>query len=347
VHLKNLSIQGSGASSTFTSCANNYVGVYFHDASGHLGKVRVTGMTLPPGLAGCKVGLGVYVASDSGQTSSVGMLDMGISSYQRSGVTCDDPGTTCTIAASKITGSGPTSQISQNGVQLFGASGIISNVRVLNNIFTGGGAGNEATGVRLLNAGTVTVTDSVSKSNDIGFYAAEIPAEGLVPLTTGTWTIRNNRALLSTDRVPGGAHGYGDGFVFDGTSNTVEVMDNTARGDAESGFALYGATGVDVLSNTATLDHDGIYVGGPGTAVAASAGNIIKGNVAQFDHDDGILADVTTTESGNTFTANGSRSNAVTQDVDLSTGAGTAGTANTWTANKCHGGPSSSPKGLC
>ena len=347
VHLKNLSIQGSGASSTFTSCANNYVGVYFHDASGHLGKVRVTGMTLPPGLAGCKVGLGVYVASDSGQTSSVGMLDMGISSYQRSGVTCDDPGTTCTIAASKITGSGPTSQISQNGVQLFGASGTISNVRVLNNIFTGGGAGNEATGVRLLNAGTVTVTDSLSKSNDIGFYAAEIPADGLVPPTTGTWTIRNNRALLSTDRVPGGAHGYGDGFVFDGTSNTVVVMDNTARGDAESGFALYGATGVDLVSNTATLDHDGIYVGGPGTAVAGSSGNTIKGNVAQFDHHDGILADVTTTESGNTFTANGSRSNTVTQDVDLSTGAGTAGTANTWTANKCHGGPSSSPKGLC
>jgi hypothetical protein len=33
--------------------------------------------------------------------------------------------------------------------------------------------------------------------------------------------------------------------------------------------------------------------------------------------------------------------------VDLSTGFGTAGTANTWTANKCRRGTHSSPPGLC
>jgi hypothetical protein len=347
VHLKNLSIQGSGASSTFASCADNYVGVYFHDASGHLGRVRLSGIELPPGLAGCKDGLGVYVASDSGSTSAVDMLDMGIGSYQQSGIACDDAGTTCNISATKITGSGTASQVSQSGIQVFGASGEISNVRVLNNTYAGGGAGNEATGVRLLNAGTVTVKDSLSKSNDIGIYAAEIPADGLVPPTTGTWTIKHNRTLLATDHVPGGAHGYGDGIVIDSTSNAVDVIENSARSDAESGIALYGTTGVDLGFNTAVLDQDGIYVGGPGTAATSSSGNVIGGNVAQANHHDGILADVVTTESGNTFTANWSRSNVSTQIVDLSTGAGTLGTANTWNANRCRRGTHSSPRDLC
>jgi hypothetical protein len=347
VHLKNLTIQGSGASSTFTSCADNYVGVYVHDASAHLGRVRVTGVQLPAGLSGCKDGTAVYVASGSGNTSTVDMLDMGVSSYQQNGIACDDSGTTCTIETSKVTGSGPTGSISQNGIQFFGSSGEISNVRVLSNTFTGGGAGNEATGVRLLNAGTVTVKDSLSKANDIGIYAAEIPADGLVPPVTGTWTIKNNRTLLSTDRVPGGANGYGDGIAVDSTSNVVDVTGNGARGDAESGIALYGTTGADVLLNTAVLDHDGVYVGGPGTAVGHSSANTVSGNNALVNHHYGILADVTTTESGNTFNDNAARSNSSQQVVDLSTGFGTAGTANTWTANKCRRGTHSSPPGLC
>jgi hypothetical protein len=347
VHLKNLTIQGSGASSTFTTCADNYVGVYFHDASGHLGRVRVNGISLPPSLSGCKDGLGVYVASDLGKTSSVDMLDMGVNAYQQSGIACDDSGTTCNVSASRITGGGVTSQISQNGIQVFGASGEVSNVRVLNNTHAGGGVGNEATGVRLLNAGTVTVKDSLFKSNDIGIYAAEIPADGLVPPTTGTWTIKNNRALLATDHVPGGAHGYGDGIAIDSTSNGVDVTGNSARGDAESGIALYGTTGVHVLLNTSVLDHDGIYVGGPGTAVGQSSGNVVSGNTVVLNHHDGVLADVVTTESGNTFNDNSAKSNSVTQFVDRSTGAGSFGTGNTWTANRCRGGPRSSPPGLC
>jgi hypothetical protein len=33
--------------------------------------------------------------------------------------------------------------------------------------------------------------------------------------------------------------------------------------------------------------------------------------------------------------------------VDLSTGAGTLGTANTWNANRCRSGTHSSPRDLC
>jgi hypothetical protein len=125
------------------------------------------------------------------------------------------------------------------------------------------------------------------------------------------------------------------------------VTGNGARGDAESGIALYGTTGADVLLNTAVVNHDGIYVGGPGTVVGHSSANIVNGNNVLLNHHDGILADTVTTDSGNTFNDNRARSNAVEQVVDASIGAGTAGTANTWTANKCRHGAHSSPPGLC
>jgi parallel beta-helix repeat protein len=347
VTIKHLTIDGSAASSTFTSCADNFVGVYFHDASGHLGGVRVTGIELPTSLRSCKDGVGVYVDSDPGNSSTVFLLYMQISAYQQNGIACDDPGTTCTIATSRITGNGPSSLVSQNGVQVFGASASINNIRILNNTNSAGGAGKQAMGLRLLNAATVTVKDSLIKGNDVDIYAGEVPADGLVPPRTGPWTISNNRTMVATDHVSGGESGYGDGIAIDSTSNAVYVTGNTARGNAESGIALYGADHVQVLTNTVTLNLDGIYVGGPGTAVGASSSDLVGYNVAMINHRDGILAGARTTESGNTFTGNASRFNVADQAVDLSTGSGTAGTANSWGMNHCRGGPTGSPAKIC
>src|ERR1700681_1338502 len=90
VHLKNLTIDGSGASSTSTSCAQNYVGVYFHDSSGHLGSVRITGIQLPVSHSTCKDGYAVYVATDSASKAAVNIMNVQISSYQQNGITWDD-----------------------------------------------------------------------------------------------------------------------------------------------------------------------------------------------------------------------------------------------------------------
>jgi hypothetical protein len=267
--------------------------------------------------------------------------------YKQKGITCDDAGTTCSITTSRITGDGPTSAVSQNGVQVFGASASINTIRVLSNTYTGGGAGHQGMGLRLLNAGTVTVKNSLSRENDIDIYAGEVPADGHVPPTTGTWTLLNNRAMLATDAVPGGASGYGDGIVVDSTSNTVNLTRNNTRGNAEYGIALYGTTDVTATSNNEMVNKTGLYVGGPGTAVTTSTGNTILHDVAQLNHQWGILADLVARDSGNTFTSNASRFNRTVQIVDRSTGGGTAGTANTWTTNRCRGGPPSNPAGLC
>ena len=99
------------------------------------------------------------------------------------------------------------------------------------------------------------------------------------------------------------------------------------------------------LTYDAHGNYDGIYVGGPGTAVASSTRNIMTRNRAVFERNDGILAGVTTTESGNTFSRNVLH-NDVREAQDLSAGHGTAGTANTWTGNRCHTLPVSSPAGI-
>ena len=353
VRFKNLAVDGSGASPTFTSCSNDLVGVYFHDASGSINNVRAVNMVLPAAQASCREGLAFYVATDTGQTSKVTMSHVRARRYQRNGITCDDPGTTCTITYSTLSGAGPTPSVTQNGIQIFGASATIIHDRVSLNSYTGGGAGNQATGILVLNAGSATISRNVVFSNDIDVYAAEIPSLGLLPPSTGTWTINNNMISLATDAVPGGApgNGYGDGISVDSTSGTVNVIGNHTGGNAEYGIVLRGTTGVVVHANTARTSHDGIHVGGPGAAQTTSTRNIVTQNLSTSNVHDGISAEGVTVDSGNTFSSNRLSSNRTAQAADQSTGTGTAGTANTWTDNTCRGivkgSAKSSPVGLC
>ena len=349
VRLKNVAVDGSNASSTFTSCANDFVGIYFHNASGTINNVRVVDVTLPAAQASCRQGLAVYVASSTGHQSTVTMLHVRARRYQRNGITCDDAGTTCTIDRATLSGAGPTHALTQNGIQVFGASATITHSRVSLNSYTGGGAGNQATGILVLNAGTVSVSHNVVFSNDIDIYATEQPSLGHVPPTTGTWSILDNTATQATDAVPGGApgNGYGDDITVDSTTGTVNVIGNHANRAAEYGIALLGTTGVLVQSNTTPANHDGINVGGPGAAATLSTHNIVTQNASFLNVHDGILAGPLANDSANTFSSNKLGSNKNVQAVDQSTGAGTAGTANTWTDNICRAGVKSSPTGLC
>jgi hypothetical protein len=130
----------------------------------------------------------------------------------------------------------------------------------------------------------------------------------------------------------------------------VLVKGNRTISNFDYGIALFGTTGVSVKRNNLTFhghgNYDGIYVGGPGSAVASSTRNTVNGNKAFFERNDGILADVTATESQNTFSLNVLKDDPRAAQ-DLSTGARTAGTANTWSDNHCGSGPIASPHGIC
>jgi parallel beta-helix repeat protein len=332
--LKNLTINGANASGQFTDCSVDYVGVYYHDASGTMSNDTIENVVLPQDEFGCQDGLGVYVASDSGQTSNVTMTTDTVTNYDKNGITCDDAGTTCSITGSTVSGIGPTSLIAQNGIQLADAlGGTITDDQVTANSYTQ--SDTEASGLLVFGVGTLSVTGNTLSANDLNAYLA---ADTTGPAEEN-WTISGNTVTDGSDNVPGGA-GFGDGIDLDSTSNPVTIMDNTVTGGADNGISLFSTSNTVVNGNTTSNNKvDGIYVGGPGGTVStASTGDMITGNTSNKNGGDGIHSDILST--GNTFTGNKLKK-------DLRFDIEDAGSGNTWSANTCKPMGDSSPSGLC
>jgi parallel beta-helix repeat protein len=331
VTLKKLAVSGANAQSQFSDCTKNFMGVYFHNASGNMTNMAVTGIQLPTADFGCQDGLGVYVASDTG-SSSVSMNGLTVNTFDKNGITCRDATTSCTVINSHITGIGPTNLIAQNGIEGFGVASItLTNDTVKKDSYTGA---NQATGLLVLDVGTVSATSNHLSLNDVNGYFANA---GTGP-PAGTWTITGNTVSGATDNVTGGQAGNGDGIVLDSTTNPVTISGNTVSGSKEYGIALYGASNAQVTGNTVTgSTSDGIYVGGPGGSITTSSGNTISSNTSNFNKGDGIHAD--TSSMSNTFDSNITHYNLIYDLQD--------GSSNTWTNDACLPANDSSPAGLC
>jgi parallel beta-helix repeat protein len=247
------------------------------------------------------------------------MSSVTVKTYDKNGITCSDPGTSCSVSGSTVTGIGATSAIAQNGVQLgFGASGSITGTTITGNSYTGGGTDNQATGILIFDSGATTVGHDTLSANDINIFAGA--DSGAV---AGNWSITGNAVSGATDNVTNGdpgngeGNGYGDGIQIDGAgaTNPTTVSSNTSSSNYEYGIALYS------------------------TASATVSGNIANSN------DDGICVD--SASGSNTITNNTTKHNTRYDLEDLSTGGGTAGTADTWTGNTCKPAADSTPEGLC
>src|SRR5208283_296466 len=102
---------------------------------------------------------------------------------------------------------------------------------------------------------------------------------------------------------------------------------NTVEGNGSDGIGLNGTSNITVAANTLSNNAVGIHL------VGASKNTMI-GNVADNNKAVGILLDAKST--GNIVTENTALFNGVFDAEDLSTGTGTAGTANFWTRNTEH-----------
>ncbi|HXW33100.1 MAG TPA: NosD domain-containing protein [Acidimicrobiales bacterium] len=373
--IKDLGINGTSASAFFDAdgagCSQDFDGIYVHDSTVKLTSVQVTGIDLPPDLAACAGGRGIYVASDSGSNASLtstGVLMPTASgasfsgptfpAYDTVGIACDDPGTSCSITSGKIQGMGSTNVVTQYGIQILGASGLVNGASVSNNSYSAGGAGLEAAGVRAINASSLNIEHTASLANDIDIDVAVIPSDGLMPPTIGPWTISDNTAESATDDVSAGENGYGEGIQVDSNTNSVTVEGNNASYDTQAGLYLIGATSVTLESNTANKNEVGIYVGGPGSAVGPSTSNVISHNTLEKDTA-GVIVDGAfdpapptgngpnpDSASGNVFSANTWTLNLVNA-ADFSGWAGTSPVSmlDTWgspTSDKCEPTPGGS-----
>ena len=352
-NLLDLGVNGSAASGQFSSCAVDYVGVYYHDASGVLSNDLVTDIELPEALFGCQAGLGIYVTTDVGSAtpSNVAMQSVTVNNYDKNGITCDDVGTVCSISASTVTGIGATPLIAQNGVQAWGSSISLVGSSITENIYTNPNYPSyytDSTGVLILNAGSVSVLNDVVSENNGDIDAQEVAGYGLLA-PEGQWVFEGNQITNSVEgSIPFG-YGVGDGIDIDSTPGNVVVGSNVVTGNPEFGIGLFGASQTSVSSNELSNNGYGIYVGGPGSANAyygvASALNSSKNSITANTSDKNIVGIYVDTEaSANSLLLNTALSNTRTDVVDATTGRGTAGTSDTWLLTTCS---TSTPNGIC
>jgi hypothetical protein len=255
-------------------------------------------------------------STDSPSGSAVN-YDPYTSAYDKNGITCDDNETTCSITGSVIQGDGPTNSVGQNGIQAFGAASVTiggSSASLANTVsgdtYTGGGgSGNAASGILLLNNGPTSVEGNTVSDSDVDIYAGEVQAYGLVYPTPGKWAIANNTVSGATSEgASAGENGYGEGIQLDSTTNNVVVTNNEVTASAQANILLTGVSGATIGglgSDVGNIVSDsflgaGIVVGGPGTECEVAYGSSCapgSGNPDQFS------------STGNAIEENSSNSN--------------------------------------
>ena len=436
-------------------CSQDYVGVYYHESSGSMKKVDVTGIDLPAGLFGCQGGTGVYVNSTSSDPSNVTMSKLSLTApaflsttkatlpagtysddilpvkaeppgysggsvvvngyiltatpdgpksllvtgttdtssptgstvnydpytpaYDKNGIACDDNSTTCSITSSTIDGDGPQNGIAQNGILAWGSASVtVGGTSSIGNTVSGdtwtggGGSGNAASGILLLNGGVFNVSGNTVSNSDVNIYAGEVQAYGLVNPAPKTWDIANNIVSGATSGgASTGEDGYGEGIQIDSTTNNVQVTNNEVSGSPQANILLTGVSNASIggfgpdVGNIVTGSSlgAGIVVGGPGTECELAYGNSCApgaGNPDQFSSTGNTIAENSATANGagvvvegqynpsvvgpsdpeaaysNTLTQNVWQNNAIANVADFSAN-GTSPTTNTYSSNASDG----------
>src|ERR1051325_870012 len=274
-------------------------------------------------FSGCQNGVAILVGRLAELTTgSARIMGNVIDRYQKNGPTVSNAGSHAEIVNNRILGVGPTAVIAQNGMQASGgATAEIRHNFVSGNVYTPQTFA--ATGILLFGSGTVVVEHNTVSANDVGIYmfdaatgssapynrARASPFHGVV-VDGGTG---NQVAHNKTDQNRGPGIG-----VYDGSQqNTLD--DNSVEGNEDSGILLD--------------DGDNNTVGNNRESNNGTAG---------LDMTDGIR--VNASSADNTIHDNHLRDNVTHDCHDNSVGAGTAGTANTWTGNH---GATELPSSLC
>ncbi len=352
--LKNVTVDGSawGVPACF---ATPYYGLYVHSAKATLTNSSVQHIIPQPGHDGCQNGVAVYVRSDASPAAKLTVTgkNSSITDYNKNGVACVDPITVCNFTGTTVTGVGLTAVTAQNGFEYeYGTSGTMKHVTVSGNAYTGPTYG--ASNVLIYDSGAVTLTNSTTYGGNYNVAVYNNGVPGGVPGCTATLCSASNVTIQKTKSYDTKANGDPsdfDGIDLDGVS-FASVTKNTVYGNAGGGISLWGVQSSTVANNTVN-DHGagdpnsvGILVDSyAGNVNATSTGNSITANKVSNNTADGIQAG--TDAQGNTFTNNKLITNGAYNAEDSSTGGGTAGTANGWSANTCNPSGSSSPLGLC
>ena len=163
------------------------------------------------------------------------------------------------------------------------------------------------------------LANSVQQNDTSGVEVSGIVLDNV----SGGEAVENNK-VLNNGFNGIGVFGTSGIIAVDGTTTGAKVSGNDVENNGGDGIVLNGTTGSIFAANTLKNNAVGIHLVG-------SSSNEMIGNVADNNKAVGILLDANST--GNTVTENTAPGNGVFDAEDLSTGTGTAGTANLWTRN--------------
>jgi parallel beta-helix repeat protein len=263
---------------------------------------------------GVAIDVGNSASSPDGagpQVGSAEIEDNTISNYQRAGVIVNHTGSTAEIENNTITASATFHADSQSGVEV--SDGAVAEIE--NNIIKGNTNGSNGAGIVLFSPGVQQLRNCHGDRNN--FFITEVENNKISGNDYGIFGSQVTNSLSDQPVSTEVAHNQisGNTFVgieFDNSSN-VSIDNNSISGNgslniADGGIYLFQSTNNTLSHNKSTNNQgSGIYID------AGSTRNVLKHN---------------------SFKGNVVSTVAQSADVvDLSTGSGTAGTANTWVHN--------------
>lgn len=298
-------------------------GIRYTDSHGRLSSVEVLNVRNGDGSS---QGIGVRVECTGlggAGCASLRVQDALIDNYTRAGLQANGPGASLIAVSNEIRSPAAPQVWAPNGIQISrGALGRLSLNTVQGPTSPNPPAG-AGSGILVFCAGKTVVSANRVDDSDVGIGIADNQG-AKVTVNRVSDSVFDAISLQFLGNFYGGSLGCPGHPVA--TSGNV-IVANTAQTSGDSGISLVN---YDPLTIATTPNENRLVA----NHVSGSAGSAIH-----------VFASVGgDNPSANLLVANQLAGSGADDAVDESTGAGTAGTANTWRSNSCG---TSSPAGLC
>ena len=283
-----------------------FQGIGFWNSGGAVTDCEVVNVIDSP-FSGSQHGVGIYAYNNTGGPYTVNLTNVDVTNYQKGAIALNGTGLTANVVGCTTIGASATDVTAQNGIQFYGSTeGTIDGCSVTGNIYTGGGWA--ASGILLMSAGNVDITDTMVVDGDPAVYCQDTnaAADGISiynmhPDAGNGFYVRDDSGmtlggggdeLLNLEKA---AQPFGD-FNAETKGNpsfgtlTASLTNSTITGHCTGGYGVSASNYVaadTILLNVTECDITdwtyGFVIFGSGGDVSVTAhNNAIAGNGAGF-----------------------------------------------------------------
>jgi parallel beta-helix repeat protein len=228
------------------------VGIYYQNVSGTITQNAVRNQLQDTADQSCPNGLGIYVESGGGATTTVTISNNTVHSYQQNGITANgfgdgSAGPDATIENNTVDGAASTGTAAKNGIQVgLGATGKVTANTAIDDIWSGDASndnGDAGVGILVIASTGITVSN-----NTIGNTQFGIVTESAGPGFLADDAIITGNKIIGTQ-------------IFDGIdlcSNGNTATGNVVNSSTEAGIHLddsCGSTGNNNTVKTNTINE--------------------------------------------------------------------------------------------